>query len=161
MAPFVDSTLLGSGSSASVTPRLQSVDPGRRRVAPGATDRHPRRWTSAVAPGLLTAAAGADGGSGRPRFRCLALIVRLWRPFGQAGRGLGRLPAVGEEFLVPARSSAAPPRAASPARLPVVDPKLVPLVDHMAVDLAYVYLDVPQPGVSGPAADPPSRPEES
>ncbi len=81
----------------------------------------------------------------------------LTRPFdGPSPTSAGVL---GEGFVVPASSSASLPCVASPAPPLAVDPKLVPLVDHMAVDLAYVYLGLPQPRVSGPAADRPSRPE--
>ena len=39
------------------------------------------------------------------------------------------------------------------------DPRLAELVDHLAVDLAHVFLGVPQPGVSGTVVPPPGPPQ--
>ena len=48
---------------------------------------------------------------------------------------------------MPVRSSSSRPRADVPVLHEGLDPQLVPLIDHVAIDLAYLFLGVPQPGV--------------
>ena len=105
------------------------------------------RTRYAASSRLAGGRAGADGGSGLPPFPLPDGIVPSWRHFSQARGGFGRLPARRGGVLVPVRSSSSRPRADVPVLHEGLDPQLVPLIDHVAIDLAYLFLGVPQPGV--------------
>ena len=61
---------------------------------------------------------------------------------------------------MPVCSSPSRPRADSLEVPEGFDPRLAELVDHVAVDLAHVFVGVPQPGVSGTVVPLPGRPQE-